>query len=139
MLYVSTRARQAPQSTAPQPFSAILLGGLAPDGGLYLPQSYPQVSDAELTAWRKLSYADLAFEILRKFATDIPEDDLRALTRRTYTPEVYSNARAGDNTADITPLHKLGEEGGTSLSLLCLSNGPTLAFKDMAMQLLGNL
>ncbi|AMP71061.1 threonine synthase [Ralstonia solanacearum] len=134
MQYRSTRGHAEPQS-----FSRILLGGLAPDGGLYLPEQYPQVSVEELTRWRDLPYADLAFEILRKFATDIPEDDLRALARRTYTPEVYCNARNGDRTADITPLHRLGEEGGTSLSLLCLSNGPTLAFKDMAMQLLGNL
>jgi|SRR5450830_958284 len=139
MLYVSTRAGQAPQSTAPQPFSAILLGGLAPDGGLYLPQSYPQVSDAELTAWRKLSYADLAFEILRKFATDIPEADLRALTRKTYTAGVYRNVREGENAADITPLRVLERDGARSLVLQSLSNGPTLAFKDMAMQLLGNL
>lgn len=103
MQYRSTRGHSEPQS-----FSRILLGGLAPDGGLYLPEQYPQVTTDELTRWRDLPYADLAFEILRKFATDIPEDDLRALTRRTYTAEVYSNARQGDNTADITPLHKIG-------------------------------
>jgi len=134
MQYQSTRGHDVPQT-----FSEILLGGLAPDGGLYLPKQYPQVSAEELESWRKLPYADLAYEILRKFCDDIPADDLRALTRKTYTAEVYCNARAGDNTADITPLRKLGEEGGTSVSLLGLSNGPTLAFKDMAMQLLGNL
>src|SRR3954470_19174897 len=88
MQYVSTRG-QAPA----QNFSQILLGGLAPDGGLYLPIEYPQVSGAELDAWRKLSYADLAFEILKKFATDIPEADLKALVHKTYTPEVYCNVR----------------------------------------------
>lgn len=138
MTYFSTRGN-APVQT----FSQILLGGLAPDGGLYLPIRYPQVSRTELDAWRQLSYAELAFEILRKFADDIPEADLRALTAKTYTSEVYGNGRAGDCSADITPLHRLGVEeagaGETSLSLLCLSNGPTLAFKDMAMQLLGNL
>jgi threonine synthase len=134
MQYISTRG-QAPA----QNFSQILLGGLAPDGGLYLPTEYPQVSGAELDAWRKLSYADLAFEILKKFATDIPEADLKALVHRTYTPAVYRNVRKGDDATQITPLHVLEEQGGNKLVLQALSNGPTLAFKDMAMQLLGNL
>ncbi len=139
MQYVSTRASSASASRNPQQFSDILLGGLAPDGGLYLPESYPQVSGEELDAWRKLSYADLAFEILRKFATDIPEADLKALTAKTYTAEVYRNARAGESAAEITPLRVLEDEDGRKLVLQALSNGPTLAFKDMAMQLLGNL
>ncbi|MCG2584657.1 threonine synthase [Massilia sp. TS11] len=137
MQYVSTRAN--PAQSAPQSFSDILLGGLASDGGLFLPTSYPQVSDAELTAWRLLSYAELAFEILKKFATDIPEADLRALTAKTYTAAVYKNVRAGEDPAEITPLRVLGFEGDAGLVLQSLSNGPTLAFKDMAMQLLGNL
>ena len=134
MQYISTRG-QSPAQT----FSQILLGGLAPDGGLYLPTEYPQVSGAELDAWRKLSYADLAFEVLKKFATDIPEADLKALVHKTYTAEVYRNARAGDDAAQITPLHVLEQKDGSKLVLQALSNGPTLAFKDMAMQLLGNL
>lgn len=134
MQYLSTRGQAPAQS-----FSEILLGGLAPDGGLYLPTEYPKVSGAELDAWRKLSYADLAFEILKKFATDIPEADLKALTHKTYTAEVYRNARAGDDARQITPLHVLEEKDGKKLVLQALSNGPTLAFKDMAMQLLGNL
>src|SRR5476649_2621683 len=144
MQYVSTRAAASAASSSPQNFSAqfsdILLGGLAPDGGLYLPAAYPQVSGAELDAWRKLSYADLAYEILKKFATDIPDADLRALTAKTYTKEVYKNARQGEKASQITPLRML-EEGanGSKLMLQALSNGPTLAFKDMAMQLLGNL
>ena len=142
MQYVSTRSGRA-QSCPPQSFSDILLGGLAPDGGLYLPTEYPQVTGAELNAWRKLSYADLAFEVLKKFATDIPDADLQALTRKTYTAEVYCNARAGDDASQITPLHLLeetvGKGGAKTLMLQALSNGPTLAFKDMAMQLLGNL
>ncbi|MGG7605002.1 threonine synthase [Massilia sp. BKSP1R2A-1] len=139
MHYVSTRATSASAARNPQRFSDILLAGLAPDGGLYLPETYPQVSGAELDAWRKLSYAELAYEILRKFATDIPDEDLRALTAKTYTPEVYRNARADESAEDITPLRVLedGEQG--KLVLQALSNGPTLAFKDMAMQLLGNL
>jgi threonine synthase len=139
MQYVSTRANGATASQSPQQFCDILLGGLAPDGGLYLPTEYPQVTGAELDAWRKLSYADLAFEILKKFATDIPEADLKALTHKTYTADVYRNARAGENAADITPLRVLEEADGKKLVLQALSNGPTLAFKDMAMQLLGNL
>jgi threonine synthase len=137
MQYVSTRGQSAPQT-----FSQILLGGLAPDGGLYLPVEYPKVSGAELDAWRKLSYADLAFEVLKKFATDIPDADLKALTHKTYTADVYRNVRSGEDAGQITPLRVLEDENGGrggKLVLQALSNGPTLAFKDMAMQLLGNL
>ena len=130
MRYLSTRGNAAPQA-----FCDILLGGLAPDGGLYLPESYPQISRAELDAWRKLSYADLAYEILSKFITDIPAADLKALVAKTYTAQVYRHTRNGGDAAQITPLTKL-EDG---LYTQELSNGPTLAFKDMAMQLLGNL
>ncbi len=139
MQYVSTRATSASASRNPESFSSILLGGLAPDGGLFMPAEYPRVSGEELDAWRKLSYAELAYEILRKFATDIPDADLKALTSKTYTPEVYRNAREDESSRDITPLRVLEDEGGRKLILQALSNGPTLAFKDMAMQLLGNL
>jgi len=134
MQYISTRGNSAPQS-----FSEILLGGLATDGGLYLPQQYPQVSSAELDAWRQLPYAALAFEVLKKFATDIPPVDLAAMTARTYTADIYCNARNGEDPAQITPLSVLEKNGDHTLLLQALSNGPTLAFKDMAMQLLGNL
>ena len=130
MRYISTRGHAVPQS-----FCDILLGGLAPDGGLYLPESYPQITRAELDAWRQLSYADLAYEILSKFITDIPPADLKALVAKTYTAQVYGHTRNGGDAAQITPLTKL-EDG---LYTQELSNGPTLAFKDMAMQLLGNL
>ncbi|GAB4115166.1 MAG: threonine synthase [Sideroxydans sp.] len=130
MKYVSTRGN-APAKT----FTEILLGGLAPDGGLYLPEQYPQVTRAELDAWRTLSYAELAFEVLSKFATDIPADDLKAIVNKTYTAEVYSNGRRDSDFSQITPLRRLTD----NVFLLELSNGPTLAFKDMAMQLLGNL
>ncbi|KAF1054841.1 MAG: Threonine synthase [Burkholderia gladioli] len=136
MNYISTRGAGIGERHT---FSDILLGGLAKDGGLYLPTAYPRVSADELARWRTLPYAELAFEILSKFSDDIPADDLRDLTRRTYRADVYSNTRHGENAADITPIKPLGAEGGTTLSLLELSNGPTLAFKDMAMQLLGNL
>ena len=130
MKYISTRGN-APAKT----FTEILLGGLAPDGGLYLPEQYPQVSRAELDAWRELSYADLAFAVLSKFATDIPADDLKSILAKTYTAEVYSNGRPDSDFSQITPLRTLAP----NVHILELSNGPTLAFKDMAMQLLGNL
>jgi len=129
MHYVSTRGIAAQHT-----FSTILLGGLAEDGGLYLPECYPQITDAELNQWRGLTYAELACAVLAKFATDIPLTDLRAITEKTYTAAVYCNAGGADAT-QITPLKQL-EPG---LYLQALSNGPTLAFKDMAMQLLGNL
>jgi threonine synthase len=130
MKYISTRGN-APAKT----FTEILLGGLAPDGGLYLPEQYPQVTRAELDAWRKLSYADLAFAVLSKFATDIPAADLKAIIDKTYTAQVYSNGRSDSDATQITPLRTLAP----NVHILELSNGPTLAFKDMAMQLLGNL
>lgn len=139
MQYVSTRAANPADPASHKNFSDILLGGLAPDGGLYMPVEYPRVSGEELDAWRKLEYAELAYEILRKFATDIPDADLKALTARTYTPQVYRNARPDEAAADITPLRVLEDKDGRKLILQALSNGPTLAFKDMAMQLLGNL
>ncbi|MDR2508479.1 MAG: threonine synthase [Candidatus Accumulibacter sp.] len=133
MRYISTR--DASSKPSKKTFTEILLGGLAPDGGLYLPESYPRLSPDELNRWRSLSYADLAFELLSKFIDDIPAEDLRALTRKTYTSAVYCNGRDPDRAAEITPVRWL-EPG---LGLLELSNGPTLAFKDMAMQLLGHL
>jgi threonine synthase len=123
MNYLSTRG-----DATPRRFSEILLEGLAPDGGLYLPAQYPRIDAVTLQRWRALPYAELAFEILSLYIDDIPADDLRALCRKTYTAEVFG-------TPQIVPLKSL--EAG--LHLEALSNGPTLAFKDMAMQLLGNL
>jgi threonine synthase len=130
MKYRSTRG-----GGTPQPFSDILLGGLAPDGGLYLPERYPQVSAAELAEWRDLPYHALALRILQKYIDDIPACDLKTLADRTYTEHTYRWCRPGRDAADITPLTTLSP----GFHLLELSNGPTLAFKDMAMQLLGNL
>jgi threonine synthase len=95
---------------------------------LFLPQSYPVLSENELDAMRGLSYADLAFGIIRRYADDIPAGELKAIVDKTYTSTIFGSK-------DITPLTTL-EPG---LHVLALSNGPTLAFKDMAMQLLGNL
>ena len=138
MKYISTRA--AAGSTERKRFCEILLEGLAPDGGLYLPEHYPQVDAATLDKWRSVyltqGYADLAFEVLSLYIDDIPADDLRALCRKTYTEAVFG-------TPEIVPLRKLEDAqsaaGVTPLFIEALSNGPTLAFKDMAMQLLGNL
>ncbi len=127
MRYLSTRGHADRKQ-----FCEILLEGLAPDGGLYLPETYPQVDAATLEKWRVIfresGYADLAFEVLSLYIDDIPAADLKALCRKTYTEEVFG-------TKEIVPLRQL-EPG---LYLQALSNGPTLAFKDMAMQLLGNL
>jgi threonine synthase len=127
MLYLSTRGHAERKR-----FCEILLEGLAPDGGLYLPEHYPQVDDTALTRLRHTfntqGYAALAFEVLSLYIDDIPAADLKALCAKTYTKEVYG-------TDTIVPVRKL-EDG---LWVEALSNGPTLAFKDMAMQLLGNL
>ena len=123
MNYVSTRGGMSPKS-----FTEILLGGLASDGGLTIAATYPSLSQDELTAMRGMSYRALAFEILRRFADDIPAADLQAIIAKSYTAAIFGSE-------EITPLKTL-EPG---LHLLGLSNGPTLAFKDVAMQLLGNL
>lgn len=123
MKYFSSRGGMDPHD-----FSEILLEGLAPDGGLAVPEFYPQVPLHILESWKKLSYGELAFEVLKLYATDIPEADLKALTAKTYTKAVYG-------TEEITPVRELFD----GMKVLELSNGPTLAFKDMAMQLLGNL
>ncbi len=130
MKYQSTRG-----SAPVQTFTQILLGGLASDGGLYVPEAYPRFSAAELAAMRGMTYRELAFAVLSRLADDVPADELRALVGKTYTADVYRYVTDQENAEDITPLKTL-EPG---LHVLALSNGPTLAFKDMAMQLLGNL
>ncbi len=132
MRYVSTR------SAAPgRAFCDILLEGLAPDGGLYLPERYPDVSGRlpELRAALDRSYADLATLVLREFVDDIPAADLQRLCRATYTAKVFGSPQ-------IVPVEELvGSAGapGDGLWLAHTSQGPTAAFKDMAMQLLGQL
>ena len=123
MQYISTRGDRSPKR-----FCDILLAGLAPDGGLYLPEHYPQVCAATLDVWRSLPYNELAFEVLSLYIDDIPSADLKALCAKTYTQEVFG-------TEAIVPLTQLKD----GFYIEGLSNGPTLAFKDMAMQLLGNL
>ena len=118
MLYVSTRGNAPPRR-----FTDILLEGLAPDGGLYVPEDYPK---ADLASLRGKSYSELAHAVLAQFMDDLP--DLKRIVGSTYTKNIFG-------TDDITPLKTLEPR----FHLLGLSNGPTLAFKDIAMQLLGNL
>ncbi len=135
MRYLSTRGHPDRKG-----FCDILLEGLAPDGGLYLPEHYPRIDPATLGRWRATyhtqGYAALAYEVLSLYIDDIPSADLRDLCDRTYTEAVFG-------TRAIVPLKQLEqpEVAGqpTPLYLEALSNGPTLAFKDMAMQLLGHL
>ena len=133
MRYVSTRG-----SGPPVAFRTALMAGQAADGGLLMPETLPDVS-GDLESWRDLSYPALAFEILRRFTDDIPEADLRALVDRTYAGS-GSGSGSGDDpgaafdTPEVAPLAPLGD-----LHLLELFHGPTLAFKDLALQLLGHL
>ena len=95
MRYVSTRGGMAPTT-----FSDILLGGLAPDGGLAVPAAYPVLKAGELAGWRGLSYSELAFAILSKFIDDMPSVTLRELIDKTYTSTVF-------RSVDITPVTPL--------------------------------
>ncbi len=128
MRYISTRGKSPTQS-----FSEVLLSGLGEDGGLMLPETLPKITDAELTAWRGLPYHALAHAVLSKFVAtdDIDSATLAGLTKATYTRQVFG-------TDDITPLRSI-DAYAPGMQIQALSNGPTLAFKDMAMQLLGRL
>lgn len=104
--------------------------GLAKDGGLFVPSSIPAFPDSFLTEWKDLSFQQLAFQIMRKYISEqeIPSDDLEKLIEKSY-----STFRA----PDVTPLNPIDEENG--VYLLELFHGPTYAFKDVALQFLGNL
>src|SRR5258706_8264618 len=123
MKYVSTRGHSGGQS-----FTGILLEGLAPDGGLMMPEQWPRVMRAKMDAMRDLPYPRLAFEILRFFADDFPGAELKAVAEKTYTEKIFG-------TAEITPLRTLD----ANLHILGLSTGPTLVVKCASRQLLGKL
>ncbi len=127
MRYISTRGNPERRQ-----FCEILLEGLAPDGGLYMPEAYPRITPADLDRLRSIyqneGYAALAYALLSLYIDDIPAADLKALCAQVYTEKVFG-------TPQIVPVKRLDD----GLYLQALSNGPTLAFKDMAMQLLGAL
>lgn len=129
MRYISTRSTRDEPGL---PFCDILLEGLAPDGGLYLPESYPQIG-ARLGELRETlardGYAEVGYQVLKEFIDDIPADDLRGICQRAWNAEVFG-------TEEVVPVTRLGEG---PMWIAHLSNGPTAAFKDMAMQLLGQL
>ncbi|CAG37348.1 threonine synthase [Desulfotalea psychrophila] len=120
MQYFSTRGETAPVS-----FTKAVMMGLAEDGGLLLPRTIPRIGNETLSSWENLSYAELAFEVMSRFIDDIPENDLKALINRSY---------ASFEAEDVAPLVHHGD-----LHILELFHGPTLAFKDIALQFLGNL
>lgn len=122
MRYISTRGNCPPQS-----FEQVVLTGLAPDGGLFIPESLPSISPEQLRRWQSLSYAELAFEIIRLFVDGaIPDTELKQIITDSY---------AGFSHPDVAPLKKLG----ANEYILELYYGPTLAFKDFALQLLGRI
>ena len=123
MNYKSTRNTSLSYS-----FSDVLLAGLAPDKGLFVPDYYPKVDIETLHSWKTLSYAELAFCVCRLFiGHDYSDTDLKQLLNKTYTKAVFGSQ-------DIVPIESLSD----GIYLMDLSSGPSLAFKDMAMQLLGH-
>ncbi|KAI9774342.1 MAG: threonine synthase [Geoglossum simile] len=123
--YLSTRGGSYGLS-----FEEVVLKGLASDGGLFIPEEVPSLPSGWATEWRDLEFTDLAFEVLSLYISpdEIPPTDLRSLIQRSY---------GTFRSPDITPLVTLDEKDG--LHLLELFHGPTFAFKDVALQLLGNL
>jgi threonine synthase len=120
--YISTRGLCPAQT-----FEQVLLTGLAPDGGLYVPENLPKFSLEEIASWRGLSYPELALKVVAPFIGDeIPEATLR---------EIITSSYAGFAHKDIAPLTELAE----GEMVLELFHGPTLAFKDFALQVLGRL
>jgi len=119
MKYISTRGRMEPVG-----FLDAVMTGLAPDGGLLLPESLPSIG-RKLELWKNLSYQDLAFEVMSLFISDIPSEDLKKLIEKSYSTF---------RTPDVTPVIPVN-----GFHVLELWHGPTLAFKDVALQFLGNL
>ena len=122
MRYISTRGDLEVS------FSDSVLWGLTPKGGLIVPREFPSYSSDDLMRMKEMSYQELAFTIMKEFVDDIPENDLRELINKSYSKEIF-------NTEDITPISKIGD----GEYILELFHGPTLAFKDIALQFLGNV
>ena len=120
MKYVSTRG-----GIEPVPFKKAVLMGLATDGGLLLPSPMPSVSSNTLERWKDLSYPELALEVMGLFIDDIPREDLQGLILKSYSTF---------DSREVTPLVRVGR-----FWVMELFHGPTLAFKDVALQFLGNL
>ena len=123
MQFISTRGGMSPIG-----FTDVLLQGLGPDGGLTVPAETPRLTAEDLESLRPLPYAELAARIIGLYATDIPAADLREMTAAAYGPPHFP--------AEAVPLHRL-DAVADGLVLVDLSEGPTLAFKDLAMQFLG--
>lgn len=120
MQYLSTRG-----GIASIPFTEAVLMGLAEDGGLLLPRAIPRIDGAMFESWQELTYQELAFEVMSRFIDDIPTADLKRLINKSYS---------GFKHDQITPLVHLD-----NMHIMELFHGPTLAFKDIALQFLGNL
>lgn len=120
MRYISTRGGLNPIS-----FTETVFEGLAPDGGLIIPEKIPVVSEDKRRLWKGLNYLELALEVFKLFVDDIPEGELKNLIHKSY---------ATFRHPEITPLVKAGD-----IYILELFHGPTFAFKDIALQFLGNL
>ncbi|MBU2236759.1 MAG: threonine synthase, partial [Gammaproteobacteria bacterium] len=122
MKYISTRGKAPALS-----FGDVLLAGLANDGGLYVPETLPHYSKEEIASWASLSYQELAFKVMWPFVEgDIPADAFKTMIKDAY---------AGFNHTAIAPMVQIGNNEW----ILELFRGPTLAFKDFALQLLGRL
>ncbi len=122
MKYISTRGDATPLS-----FEDVVLTGLAPDGGLYIPENLPKFSQEEIASWAGLSYQELAFKVISPFvAGEIPDEDLQKIINESYSTFRHDA---------IAPMVQTGHNEW----ILELFQGPTLAFKDFALQFLGNL
>lgn len=132
MRYRSTRDTRAPTPETTLGFEETVLAGLAPDGGLFIPVDFPRLPADFLTKWPELSYVDLAGALFRLFIdpAEISDHDLQRLIQESYTKF---------DSEEVTPVRPLPSPIGGQLFLLELFHGPTFAFKDVALQFLGNL
>ena len=135
MKYTSTRGYGLGENEAPASFTEVMLRGLASDGGLYVPESYPTLATSALDFWRGRWYADIAFQIFQKFVGDIPAKELDRICQEVYSPNSFYYSRNDESDTDITPLVRIYPD--IDLYLGELGNGMTLSFKDIALQFVG--